>query len=257
MSKKIPIEVCFSPVMYHRFHNDEAIVVIVDILRATSAICTAFENGVNQIIPVQTLDEAYEYKKKGFLVAAERDGIKCDFADFGNSPFNFTPNVVKDKTLVYSTTNGTQAIHMAEKAYKVVVGSFLNLSALTDFLAYHKRPVVIFCAGWKDRFSLEDTLFAGSLAEKLLETNLFFTICDSATASIDLWSIARNNVMAYIEKAAQRHRLKKNGLDDVLEYCFTHDLTSLVPEFKNNVLIVEKYCENINNFSQNENKISN
>lgn len=257
MPDKQPIEVCFSPAMYHRFHKDEAIVVIVDILRATSAICTAFSNGAFQIIPVQTVEEARRYKQKGYLVAAERDGIKCDFADFGNSPFNFTEEVVSNKIIVYSTTNGTQAIHMAEKSYKVVMGSFLNLSALTDFLLYHHRPVVIFCAGWKDRFSLEDTIFAGALVEKLIHSGSYNTICDSAIASLDLWSLAKPDILAYIEKAAQRHRLKKNGLDDVLEYCFTSDLTPLVPEFANNVLVVEKYCENINNFSQKENKIRN
>ncbi|HOK98222.1 MAG TPA: 2-phosphosulfolactate phosphatase [Bacteroidales bacterium] len=257
MSKKLPIEVCFSPAMYHRFHNDEAIVVIVDILRATSAICTAFMNGASQIIPVQTVEEAREYKQKGYLVAAERDGIKCDFADLGNSPFNFTKEVVHNKTLVYSTTNGTQAILMAENSYKIVVGAFLNISALTEFIVSHRRPVVIFCAGWKDRFSLEDTIFAGALAERLLQEGQFTTVCDSTIASLDLWSIAKHDVLAYIEKAAQRHRLKKNGLDDVLEYCFTSDLAPLVPEFSNNVLVVEKYCENINNFYPNVNKLGN
>jgi len=257
MHTKLSIEVCFSPAMYHRFHNDEAIVVIVDILRATSAICTAFMNGATQIIPVQTLDEARRYKQKGYLVAAERDGIKCDFADLGNSPFNFTPQVVSNRTVVYSTTNGTHAIHLSEKSFKVVIGAFLNLSALTDFITYHQRPVVIFCAGWKDRFSLEDTIFAGALTERLLHTGSFETICDSAIASLDLWSLAQPDVLAYIEKAAQRHRLKKNGLDDVLEYCFTADLTPLVPEFNGNKLVVEKYCENINNFSPNERKIRN
>jgi 2-phosphosulfolactate phosphatase len=257
MPAKLPIEVCFSPAMYHRFHNDEAIVVIVDILRATSAICTAFMNGATQIIPVQTLDEARQYKQKGYLVAAERDGIKCDFADLGNSPFNFTPQVVNNRTVVYSTTNGTQAIHMAEKSYKVVIGSFLNISALTDYIVYHQRPVVIFCAGWKDRFSLEDTIFAGALTDKLLQTGHYETSCDSAIASFDLWSLARPDILAYIEKAAQRHRLSKNGLDDVIEYCFTADLTPIVPEFTGSALIVEKYCENINNFSQNEKKIRN
>ncbi|MCX7986005.1 MAG: 2-phosphosulfolactate phosphatase [Bacteroidales bacterium] len=257
MIDKLPVEVCFSPAMYHRFHNDEAIVVIVDILRATTAICTAFINGVSQIIPVQTVEEAHLYKKRGFLVAAERDGIKCSFADLGNSPFNFTPEVVNGKVLVYSTTNGTQAIHMAEKSYKVVVGSFLNISALTDFLVNQKHPVVIFCAGWKDRFSLEDTIFAGALAERLLETGVYYTVCDSTIASTDLWSLAKEDILGYIEKAAQRHRLKKNGLDDVLEYCFTPDQAPIVPEFSNNALVVEKYCENFNNFSSNENKIRN
>ena len=84
--KKKNIEVCFSPALFADFRNQEAIAVIVDILRATSAIVTAFENGVDRIIPVGTLEEARAFKEKGFMVAAERDGLVRDFADFGNSP---------------------------------------------------------------------------------------------------------------------------------------------------------------------------
>ena len=101
------IEVCFSPTLFPSFRNSGAIAVITDILRASSAIVTAFENGVERIIPVGTLEEAKEYKEKGFMVAAERDGIVRDFADFGNSPFNFTKEKVEGQEIVYSTTNGT------------------------------------------------------------------------------------------------------------------------------------------------------
>jgi len=165
MAEKRKIEVCFSPAMYHSFHDDNSIIVIVDILRATTAMCTAFMNGAKSLIPVSTLEEAKEYKSKGYLVAAERDGIVCDFADFGNSPYNFQREIVEGKTIVYSTTNGTQAINMAKKAYKILVGSFLNISALASYITYENKDVIIFCSGWKDRFSLEDTLFAGALAE--------------------------------------------------------------------------------------------
>ena len=83
----------------------------------------------------------------------------------------------------------------------------------------------------------QDTLFAGALAEKVLQDQNYGTICDSALASIDLWTMARADMMHYIEKAAQRHRLKKNGLDDVIEYCHTPDLTALIPVLKENYLI--------------------
>lgn len=244
-----PIEVCFSPALYHLYHKPESVVVIADILRATTAICTAFKNGADKIIPVSTLNEAREYKQKGYLVAAERDGIKCDFADFGNSPFNFTSEKVKNMTIVYSTTNGTQAIHQAKGTYAILIGSFLNISAITQAIHEINRPVVIFCAGWKDKFNLEDTLFAGAIANKLIENYNYITVCDSTNAAIDLWKIAQSNVLQYLEKAAHRHRLKKNNLDDVLEYCFTMDVTNVVPVFQDNFLYAKIYCENINNFS--------
>ncbi len=247
------IEVCFSPAVYHRFHNPEAIVVIVDILRATSAICTAFMNGAERIIPIGTIDEAKAFKQKGYLVAAERDGNVLDFADFGNSPFNFSHNNIKGKELVYSTTNGTQAIHLARESYMVVIGSFLNLSALSKWIISENRDVLILCAGWKERFSLEDSIFAGALTQQLIDSNSYVTSCDSSLAACDLWSVARNNLIGYIQKAAQRSRLKKLGQDDVIEYCHSLDLTEIIPVLIGDSLVELKYCEKSNNFTHKKN----
>jgi 2-phosphosulfolactate phosphatase len=231
------IEVCLTPALYNSFRNDEAVVVIVDILRATSAICTAFMNGVERIIPVATVEEAKIYKDQGYLVAAERDGIVKDFADFGNSPYNFTPERISGKTIVYSTTNGTNCIQLARESYKVYIGSFLNLDALAQQIIEDKRDVVILCAGWKDKFNLEDTVYAGALAELILKNSAFNTICDSTKAAMDLWSIAHENPYQYILKAAQKERLQRNGLDDVIEYCHTLNLTSILPFYQDGFLI--------------------
>lgn len=231
------LEVCFSPAEYDYFHNPKSVVVVVDILRASTAICTAFMNGVKEIIPVGTLEEARQFKEKGFMVAAERDGIVRDFADFGNSPFNFTEERVRNMVIVYSTTNGTQSIQTASAAAEVLIGSYLNISALADYLNRKQHDVVIFCAAWKNKFNLEDSVFAGALAELLLAGNSFYTICDSAKASLDLWSLARHNPYGYILKSAQKDRLAKNGLDDVIEFCHEMNLSSKIPVLRNNSLV--------------------
>jgi len=235
--RKSKIEVCFSPVLYPYFENHEAIVVVTDVLRASSAICTAFMNGVERIIPVRTIEEAKDWKAKGYSVAAERDGIVKDFADFGNSPFNFTPERVRGKQIVYSTTNGTQAVQLASSGFRVLIGAFLNLTAICDYAVESSRDVLILCAGWKNKFNLEDTLFAGAMTECLLATGKFETVCDSAIASEDLWHMAKDNLIGYVDKAAQRHRLKKNGLDDVIEYCLSRDLTRIIPALENDYLV--------------------
>jgi len=237
MSGKKDIEVCFTPATYEYFKNNEAIVVVVDILRATSAIVTAFMNGVNKIIPVGTLEEAKAYKEKGFKVAAERDGIVRDFADFGNSPYNFSQENVGGKDIVYSTTNGTNSIMMAKDSYRVIIGSYLNHSAIIEYILKENKDVVVLCAGWKNKFNLEDSLFAGSLAKNLIETGKYDSICDSTMAAMDLWELASVDLMGYIDKVAQRHRLAKNGLDDVIEYCHAFDLTQLIPVLKSNYLV--------------------
>ena len=123
----------------------------------------------------------------------------------------------------------------------VVVGSYLNLSALSNWLISQKCPVLIFCSSWKDRFSLEDTVFAGALAEKLLSSGVFESICDSVTASVDLWSLAKPDVYGYIKKAAQKSRLAGNGLDDCIEFCHQPDYTSIIPVYKDGSLVPLKF----------------
>lgn len=228
MGKK-ELEVCLSPAMFAQHADSEAVVVVIDILRATSAICTAFANGAREIIPVTTVDEARNMKDKGFLIAAERDGFVLDFADFGNSPFNFTPDRVEGRSIVYSTTNGTTIIKMASSCSKVLIGSYLNFSALAEWLIKQERNVILFCAGWKDRFNIEDTLCAGAFAQRLLDSGEFTTICDSAVAAVDLWDVAKGDLLAYVDKAAQRTRLRNKGLDDCIGYCHTFDTTGIIP----------------------------
>jgi 2-phosphosulfolactate phosphatase len=235
--QKRKLETCFSPALFEADSHRDSIVVIIDILRASSAICTAFANGALMIIPVAEVEEAREYKKRGFLVAAERDGFVLDFADFGNSPFNFTREMVDGKTIVYSTTNGTGLLNLTLSSYLTVVGSFLNFSALTQWLLEQEKDVLLLCAGWKNRFNIEDTVCAGAIAEALINSHNYITICDSTHAAIDLWSLARPDVYGYLEKAAQRTRLRNKKLDDCIQFCLTPDFTDKIPIMNNGVLV--------------------
>ena len=231
------VEVCFSPGLFPDIlTTGDFVVVLVDILRATTTICAAVGNGVEAIIPVATHDEARRLKARGFLVASEKDGVQLDCADFGNSAFSFTRDAIGGKTLVYCTTNGTRALDIAKSASSIAIGAFINISAVTEWLAAQQKDVVILCSGWKNKFCLEDTLFAGALTGRLLDTGLFQAECDSAHASMDLWSLAEGDVLGYIEKAAQRHRLKKLGLDDVIPYSFECDRVDVVPVFDGEVI---------------------
>jgi len=231
------LEVCFSPALFTYFEDREAIIVIIDVLRASSAICTAFANGAETLIPVADAEEAREFKKRGYLVAAERDGFVLDFADFGNSPFNFTKEKVSGQLIVYSTTNGTGIIKLASSSYKIVIGSFLNLSSLANWLMNQNNDVILFCAGWKNRFNLEDTVCAGALAEALIASGQYYTICDSTLAAMDLWSLASIDLRSYIEKAAQRTRLRDKKLDDCIDFCLTVDYTDKIPVMKSGILV--------------------
>ena len=162
---KISIDACFSPYLYPVYKQENAIVVVIDILRATSAMCTAFEHGAEKIIPVATIEEAREYKSKGFIVGAEREGMPVEGFDFGNSPFSYMGENIKNQTIVITTTNGTQAIEAAKDAHQILIGSFLNINSLCKYLQAQQKPILLLCSGWKNKFNLEDALFAGAVTE--------------------------------------------------------------------------------------------
>jgi len=228
---------CFSPLWYHLFADCGNNVAIIDVMRATTSICAAFEAGAKAIVPVGSIEDAKKAKDSGYILAAERDGVILDFADFGNSPDAFTPERVKDKIIAYSTTNGTQAINMAAKFNKnVSIAAFVNISSVSNYLLSQDGDVVLLCAGWKDRFCIEDSLCAGAIAQKLIASGKFETICDSTIACIDLWDLAKDDLMSYIEKSSHRHRLKGIVSDDVIKLCHTQDIMTVVPVWRNGQL---------------------
>jgi len=232
------IEICFSPKLYeNRLTRENFIVVIVDILRATTSICAAFDHGVEKIIPVAGIDKAREYKEKGYIVACERDGKILDFADVGNSPSDFLQDSFKGSTIAYSTTNGTKAINLASDADEIVIGSFTNLSAIVSWLTEKDKNIVILCAAWKNLFNLEDSLFAGALSEKLLDTRHFVTECDSVKAALDLWSLAKEDLGGYLSKSSHRNRLKHLVTDNDFQYTVTLDSNSVIPILESDYLI--------------------
>jgi 2-phosphosulfolactate phosphatase len=236
-TQKNSIQTCYSPALYDLFHEDNSIVVAVDILRATSAICTAFEHGVKSMIPVAGLEEAYAYKNEGFLVAAERNAIKQEGVDFGNSPLHYINGSIEGKTIVISTTNGTQAIEAAKGKATLVVGSFLNITPLAQWLIEQNRNVIILCAGWKNKFNMEDSLFAGALAEKLLQDEKFYTLCDSTIAAGYLYKQAENDLYGFLERSSHRHRLKDLELEDDIRFCLQQDIYQCIPILEGNELI--------------------
>lgn len=231
------VEVCITPKLLDCYSVANKIVVVVDILRATTMITTMFGNGLAKLIPVKSLDEAREYKKAGYLVAAERNGKKVDFADFGNSPFEFTSDKIKSKTLVYNSTNGTQAIHLAAESGQVVIASFLNISSVANYLIKQNKNLIILCSGWKGDFCTEDVLFAGALSAKLLKSGNFSFNSDSVKASVDLWNLADKNLSDYIKTVHQYKRLIKFGFKEIIEYCFKSDLTEVIPALKEKYII--------------------
>jgi 2-phosphosulfolactate phosphatase len=231
------IEVCFSPQSYPLFHNPDSIVVVIDILRASSAITTAIFNGVSKMIPVASIEEAQQYKQNGFMVAAERNAEIVPGFDLGNSPFGYMNTRVKGKTIAITTTNGTQAINVARHAQKVIIGSFLNIDTVIDFLKKEKRDVLFLCAGWKNKFNLEDSLFAGAAAEALVYKYDFNTYCDSTIASMELYKVAKHDIYSFLANSSHRNRLAKLDLERDVRYCLTPNQCPVLPVLEGKFLV--------------------
>ncbi len=235
MSSKI--EICFSPKLYeYRLIKENFIGIVADIFRATTSICAAMDYGISSVIPVAGLDEAKRKKEEGYLVACERDGKLLDFADIGNSPSDFFVEKLKGQPVVFSTTNGTKAINLvAEEADEVLVGAFMNVAAIADHLIEKNENVVILCASWKNLFNLEDTLFGGALAEKLLDAG-FTTECDSARAAYDLWQLAKPDLAEYLRKSSHRNRLNHLLTEDDYLLSVSQNTSRTIPIFREGVL---------------------
>jgi 2-phosphosulfolactate phosphatase len=239
MSKPV-LHTVLSPRLLDIYDCTNNIVVIIDVFRATSTIATALYNGATRIIPVDAVDKCIEIGKiTGGITAGERDGKVIEGLAYGNSPAEYPRSFIEGKTLVLTTTNGTKLLHMALQAgaAEVVTGSFPNLSAVCDFLVAQNKPVILGCSGWKDKFNLEDTLFAGAVISRIQD---HFTIhCDSSLMAADMYNQHKNNMLGFIRRLTHWHRLEKFGLEKDLEYCVTEDVANVLPIFKNGDLIVQ------------------
>lgn len=233
------LELILSPALYdYRSLQKHHTVVAIDILRATSAICAAFEAGAEQIVPLNSLNNLQQYRKIGYLIAAERNGAKVDNAEYGNSPTEYLRSDLHGKKLAHSTTNGTVCILRAASADRVLVGCFNNLSALADKLTSEPQDVVMLCSGWKQEFSLEDTLFAGALAQRLTDSENYSPCNDAVWMAMELWCQAKKDIYGYCQKASHVQRLQQMGYDNDIRHAMKLDTCKIVPMLKEQALVL-------------------
>jgi len=230
------VEVCFSPSQYHLYANDFDIVVAIDVLRATSAICTAIENGI-KVIPVSTVEEALEYQKKGYIVAAERGGQIVEGFDMGNSPFSYMDKKLKGNTVVLTTTNGTRAINIASDKNIVLIGSLNNLDALCEYLGKQNKSVMLLASGWKDKFNLEDTICAGAIADYLIDKGGHKAVEDSTIAAKFIYRSSKENIFSFLKASSHRRRLRNLNLNEDVKYCLTPNILKAIPILKEGTLV--------------------
>ena len=233
------IEVCLSPALLHLYDTKGVTVIIIDVFRATSTIIAALHNGAKCVIPVASVAECIQLGNTipNSITAGERDGKIAEGLQYGNSPSEYPKEFIKDKTLVLTTTNGTRLLHMVEGASEILIGSFLNLTAISDYLRKKNEPVLLGCASWKDRFNLEDTLFAGAVISRLQDT--FDINCDSARAARHLHDSSGGNYIEFLKESSHYKWLSAYGLQADMAYCATADLHPIVPYLKGDRIVID------------------
>lgn len=224
------LDLCPSPALYPYYQKENVTLIVVDVFRASATMCAMLHNGATAVIPVADIESARQYKTAGFLVGAERKTQKCDFADFGNSPFDYKKEIVAGKEVVFTTTNGTMAIEMGKESNELFIGTFSNIDRLADKCVASER-VVVLCAGWNNRINMEDTLFGGAFAEKLAERGDLILGSDAVKIALSLWQQAKSDPLEYLKKSDHYRRLIDNGVEDDAAYCLQQNTVSVVPSY--------------------------
>jgi 2-phosphosulfolactate phosphatase len=232
------IEVCFSPRDFVLYKEGFEIIVVIDVLRATSAICAGLANGIKAIIPVDSIEKALYYKEQGYLVGAERKGQIVEGFDFGNSPYSFMNTKFIDKEVVLTTTNGTKSIEISKDSGQIVIGSIVNLEALTNWLMKQNKNILCLCSGWQDKFNLEDSICAGAIADILTNSGLFYSDEDSTISAKYLYQQSRKSPFGFLKASSHRRRLKNLNLNKDIRYCLTPNQLNVVPILKDGKLIL-------------------
>ena len=234
------IHTILSPQLFPLFASDMVgkQVLVIDILRATTSMVVMLENGATSVRPVAGVDEAMALKQgqAGLLIAGERNGYKVEGFDFGNSPQEFTKDRVEGESLVITTTNGTQAISLSLAASHIWVGGFLNMTALVEAICGVGDEVFLFCAGWKGHVNMEDTLFAGAVAQALV--NKGWEIGDDASrAAMALWGQARGDLHGFLAEASHVQRFQSMHAESDLDVCLQTNTSSKAVLYENGVLV--------------------
>lgn len=213
----------------------DRIVVVIDVLRATSVMVTALNNGCDKIIPVKEIEEAIDIASKDknkYLLGGERGGIKIDKFDFSNSPLDYTEDIVKGKSLIMTTTNGTRAIKNSEEAEKIFIGALINGRVVAEKLAKLNKDVTFVNAGTDGEFSMDDFITSGYIINCLRDImKNHCTLTDIAKTSEYVY-INNPSIISFVKDALHYKRMKDLRYNEDLRYCLSKDLINIVPEYK-------------------------
>ncbi len=220
------------------------VVVAIDVLRACSTIVTALCRGARGVVPVPDLDHAAKIASNldpsSYLLGGERGGYRIDQYHCGNSPLEYTREVVRGRTVILSTTNGTVAMHKGRKAERLLVGCFLNIDRVVEAVCASGRDLIIICSGQKGQVSLEDTLCAGYLLDKLWNGARPAGVSDATRMAFALYDSHRHCLDATLREGAHAQWLASKGFGEDVDYCFRFNALPVLPRYRDNRIVLDK-----------------
>ena len=238
------IDVLYSPVQADELFFTGKTTVVIDVLRASSTIITALTNGAKEVVPVGTVEFAVKVSGGIFggqtLLGGERNTKKIEGFALGNSPSEYTTEIVSGKSIVFYSTNGSRAIVKAKYSTNLFICSFNNLKALAKHIKKLNEDVVVLCAGNNNFFSLEDSVCAGMLTSELIAGNKTFELTDASTSALTLFKSFGKNIFKLLSETDHGQLLINNGFEDDLKACAELDSTDVIPFYAGNVLKVLK-----------------
>ena len=236
------LDVLFSPVQADELFFTGKTTVVIDVLRASSTIITALSNGAKEIVPVGTVEFAVKVSGGIFggqtLLGGERNTKKIEGFALGNSPSEYTKEIVSGKSIVFYSTNGSRAIVKAKYSTNLFVCSFNNLKTVAKHIKMLDQDVIILCAGNNNLFSLEDSVCAGMLASELIAGNKIIELTDASTAALTLFKSFGKNIFKMLSETDHGQLLINNGFEEDLKACAALDSTDVIPFYAGNVLKV-------------------
>lgn len=216
------------------------VVVMIDVLRASSTITTALGNGAKGVIPAADMETATKIAQNldasNYLLSGEKNGIKIESFNLGNSPVEHTAERVRNKTIILNTTNGTKAVNRSAAAKSIFIGSFLNLSAVVDHLEQITDQAVLVCAGWRGHLSFEDLLCAGNIIYELTSGQLPEDARDGVKTALGLFEKFGDDIPAAIRTSDYARRLHEIVSADDIAFCSQRNKTQVLPVMNEGII---------------------
>jgi len=216
-------------------------VVVIDVLRASTTIATALYNGAKEVIPVSSIEHAAKISGNMagdvILRAGERNAKMIEGFNLGNSPLEYTREVVGGKSIIFVTTNGSGAIVRGRHAKHLLVGAFVNLGTVVGALAQLREDVTIICSGQSENFCLEDAVCAGKIIQDLKSARAGnIELDDAGQAVLSLEKGYGKNILKMLKQSEHGQFLAEIGFGDDLKYCAGVDTVPVLPLFSGNTL---------------------